>query len=202
MIRPGRLHLFLLPFALAVALACSDDSASPPSGGTEVPGTPSVHLGESFALKVGETIQHENSEWSLNLAGIPSDSRCPIDVTCVWAGEVTASLLTSQQDQNDVALNLTLGPIGSPSAAFNEFRVTLEAVSPAPRADQTISLDEYVVTLVVRHETDPPATSGIRGAVTLGPQCPVVREGTPCPDQPYEGDPLDSRCGREPSNHD
>jgi hypothetical protein len=28
-------------------------------------------------------------------------------------------------------------------------------------------------------------TSGVRGMVLLGPQCPVVQAGTPCPDKPY-----------------
>lgn len=30
--------------------------------------------------------------------------------------------------------------------------------------------------------------SGIEGSVTIGPMCPVVQEGTPCPDQPYQAD--------------
>jgi hypothetical protein len=30
-------------------------------------------------------------------------------------------------------------------------------------------------------------TSGIRGLVLLGPQCPVVQQGSPCPDTPFEG---------------
>ncbi len=38
----------------------------------------------------------------------------------------------------------------------------------------------YTVTEVV------PLTSGIEGQVLLGPMCPVVREGTPCPDQPFQ----------------
>ncbi len=32
----------------------------------------------------------------------------------------------------------------------------------------------------------PPLTSGIEGQVLLGPACPVVQEGTPCPDSPYQ----------------
>lgn len=28
-------------------------------------------------------------------------------------------------------------------------------------------------------------TSGIEGRVTIGPQCPVMQEGSPCPDVPY-----------------
>jgi hypothetical protein len=33
--------------------------------------------------------------------------------------------------------------------------------------------------------TPAPLTSGIEGTVTVGPMCPVVQVGTPCPDQPY-----------------
>jgi hypothetical protein len=29
-------------------------------------------------------------------------------------------------------------------------------------------------------------TSGLEGEVLIGPMCPVVQAGTPCPDQPYE----------------
>ena len=29
-------------------------------------------------------------------------------------------------------------------------------------------------------------TSGIEGQVLIGPMCPVVQAGTPCPDQPYQ----------------
>ena len=32
----------------------------------------------------------------------------------------------------------------------------------------------------------PPLTSGIEGQVLIGPMCPVVQQGTPCPDQPYQ----------------
>ena len=32
----------------------------------------------------------------------------------------------------------------------------------------------------------PPAGSGIEGMVTIGPLCPVQREGIPCPDKPFE----------------
>jgi hypothetical protein len=31
-----------------------------------------------------------------------------------------------------------------------------------------------------------PVDSGVAGNVLIGPQCPVVQEGVPCPDAPYE----------------
>lgn len=30
--------------------------------------------------------------------------------------------------------------------------------------------------------------SGIRGEVSIGPMCPVIQEGVPCPDQPYQAE--------------
>ena len=34
---------------------------------------------------------------------------------------------------------------------------------------------------------DDPPNSGVRGVVTAGPRCPVVVQGSPCPDQPWQG---------------
>lgn len=31
-----------------------------------------------------------------------------------------------------------------------------------------------------------PADSGVEGQVSIGPMCPVVQVGQPCPDQPYQ----------------
>jgi hypothetical protein len=30
--------------------------------------------------------------------------------------------------------------------------------------------------------------SGFEGSVTIGPMCPVMQEGIPCPDQPYQAE--------------
>jgi hypothetical protein len=34
---------------------------------------------------------------------------------------------------------------------------------------------------------DQTARSGVRGIVLAGPQCPVVEQGSPCPDRPWAG---------------
>lgn len=44
-----------------------------------------------------------------------------------------------------------------------------------------------------------PRDSGIEGQVKIGPMCPVIEEGTPCPDEPYEATIVvkDSKSGRQ-----
>ena len=43
-----------------------------------------------------------------------------------------------------------------------------------------------VLWLACRGQQAPLLTSGIEGQVLIGPTCPVLRESTPCPDQPYQ----------------
>ena len=40
-------------------------------------------------------------------------------------------------------------------------------------------------------------SSGVRGQVFAGPQCPVEQEGSPCPDLPFVGVVVASMDGRE-----
>lgn len=57
-------------------------------------------------------------------------------------------------------------PVASPTAYFSP------TATPEPPIPATATSGE----------------TGIAGTVLIGPQCPVVREGEPCPDQPYEAD--------------
>src|SRR3990170_1189520 len=57
-----------------------------------------------------------------------------------------------------------------------------------PRSILVLTIAALVLLLAACGDdtTAPPPNSGIEGLVTIGPMCPVVQEGTPCPDQPYE----------------
>src|SRR5688572_13172015 len=45
------------------------------------------------------------------------------------------------------------------------------------------------IVLVACGGVDPSASdSGIRGTAHVGPQCPVVQAGSPCPDAPFDGE--------------
>ncbi len=43
-----------------------------------------------------------------------------------------------------------------------------------------------VLSLIACIPTPAPTDSGIEGNVTIGPMCPVVQVGNPCPDKPYQ----------------
>src|SRR5215212_1805399 len=71
-----------------------------------------VQPGKEFQLAVGQEAQIQGSAITVRFLKVSEDSRCPIDVNCVWAGNAAVRLLVgSGEGTNSVrALNSTLEP--------------------------------------------------------------------------------------------
>src|SRR5512143_397400 len=54
----------------------------------------------SFQLQVGD--RAEAGDFLVQFLGVPRDTRCPYDVTCVWAGDAIARLDVSTSHHGDV----------------------------------------------------------------------------------------------------
>jgi hypothetical protein len=88
-----------------------------------------IPITESFAelieIKFGETVLYEN----LNLKFYDiEDSRCTLDVTCVWEGKVSARIHTSNQTHK---IGGTF-EIGYPFTHMTPYTITLVDVKPHP----------------------------------------------------------------------
>lgn len=81
------------------------------------------------------------------------DSRCPSDVTCIWAGNAAVLLRIHQNDtQQEFGLNSNPGEnTGVGVTELLGYRISLIDVSPFPTSDTagTIELEDYVVELDV-----------------------------------------------------
>lgn len=76
---------------------------------------------------------------------VVEDSRCPTDVTCVWAGEVKVQLSTRIDAAKAVPHEIVAGQ----QATVGEFRVIVVQVQPEKVSTREISPEEYRVTLKV-----------------------------------------------------
>jgi hypothetical protein len=116
------------------------------------------------------------------------DSRCPVDVQCIWAGTVRVRVSINSYNRDFV---FTLGQpqvVGSTT-------ITLASVIPAEKnSKKTVPLGDYrfIFTVVPKIPADSgggilPVNSGVRGTVELGPTCPVERipPDPNCADRPY-----------------
>lgn len=110
----------------------------------------------------------------LTLLEILEDSRCPIDVTCVWAGTVKLRVKL-ENGSNTQEVSLTLGsPI-----TFAGKRVELTSVLPAKNSKQTIKPEDYRFDFSVKPGI-PAGVGTLAGQMTIGPICPVEQLNNPC----------------------
>jgi hypothetical protein len=84
----------------------------------------------------------------LTLKSVTDDSRCPVDVTCVWEGDAKVSIeVITPSPRAEHELHTTGRE--SHEAKHGPYRVTLVKLEPAPRSTVTISSSDYRATLVV-----------------------------------------------------
>jgi len=124
---------------------------------------------------------------SIGILSLVEDSRCPTDVVCIQAGTVRVRASIDSYNRDFV---FTL----SQPQVVGDATITLVSVIPAQKfSTQTVAPGDYRFTFTVSKSpvggtADTTGHSGIRGAVLLGPTCPVVRNppDPQCADRPYQ----------------
>ncbi len=98
-----------------------------------------IESGEIFEIKMNQVIQFEDLE--LHFRDI-EDSRCPLDVTCVWEGKVAVMLNIKNQTHN-------IGggiPPGYTISYLTPYEITLVDIQPHPISTEKA---EYVATIKI-----------------------------------------------------
>lgn len=117
-----------------------------------------AELGEEFTLRIGQTAWIEGEQLFIRFNGIRNDSRCPRDVTCIWAGEVLCEMTVTWRGMTtDIVLGepgLTAPPVGY----YYEDYQFICSVEPYPEAGQQISTADYRLILTVVKEPKGPPT--------------------------------------------
>jgi hypothetical protein len=108
-----------------------------------------VALGEEAALAIGETVLVPGQDMEITFTAITADSRCARDVTCFWAGEVTAAIEVNR-DGVTQSLELTQPGAGFPAMVDVAGYNFTFSVSPYPEiATEAIADENYRLHLTV-----------------------------------------------------
>ena len=104
--------------------------------------------GREFKLSVGQRVSFGKLQIKFTL--VESDSRCPKDVECVWAGNAAVRLrLTSGRRAKTVTLNTGRSSAFSDETAYQGYRIKLVNLTPYPRSDRKNTARDYKLTLSV-----------------------------------------------------
>lgn len=140
-------RLVLLPVVLAGAACASSQFPTEPVVYSQ------AEAADSVLIRVGQTIVVEGIRIRFN--AVESDSRCPSDVVCVWAGDAVAVFSVEQTCECEsptlaLELHTTLEP--KSDVAYG-YRVDLRGLEPYPTTSSPIRKAAYSAWLrVVRVE--------------------------------------------------
>lgn len=87
-----------------------------------------------ISIKLGGSTLADNGRIAIKFVEIVEDSRCPVNVACVWAGNAKAKVLISKGKRRaTIELNSGLDP--KHAEAFG-YRITFAELTPRPGEDK------------------------------------------------------------------
>ena len=105
-------------------------------------------MDEEFTLKVGQKVTVKDTNLTVRFLAVAEDSRCPVDVTCVWAGNARLEfeLLVSEKNRSLVSLNTGNEP---KAAQLKKFKLKLVGLTPGRKEGGALNSADYEVTVIV-----------------------------------------------------
>ncbi len=104
--------------------------------------------GVAFSLPVGKTAVINGNGTRIRFDEVRNDSRCPADVTCVWAGDAEVVVTISRNGSLDDSRILSfIQPKNETTSG--DLRIHLVDLAPVPRQSDGSAPRAYVVQLVV-----------------------------------------------------
>lgn len=115
-------------------------------------GPRNVGLGEPFQLAPAQMAAIADTGLTVTFDRVASDSRCPVDVQCVWEGDALVVVTAAQPGHDPARLELhttASGGGGPREVRYGEFLLALASLGPQPRSQAPIEPRDYRATLRV-----------------------------------------------------
>lgn len=106
-------------------------------------------------LKVGRVVTLEGGNLRLRFVRVASDSRCPVDVNCVWAGNAEVVVEVGGRGwrgKRTLRLNTNASPERPGEGQYGRYTLKLEGLSPQPQSKRQIKAGQYTATLLIAGE--------------------------------------------------
>ena len=140
----------LTPFLLGTG-QCSSEGATATAPATASSGSSSSSTAAvpgTLVLAPGESARIEDRDVTVRFTSVLEDSRCPKEVTCVWAGRARVAIEVGRDGQEARTFELEIGA-ASATVEVEGLRLTAEALDPYPRDSQTTPTEAYRLRLRV-----------------------------------------------------
>ena len=138
-----------MTFVAAAAVSAASCATTPPDPSPQEAAR-EVSLGQEFPLRAAEPVRIAGTDLLIAFDRVTEDSRCPVNVTCVWAGNAVVRLTARVAGAARGNLELHTTTADKREAAVDGFRVQLVRLAPTRAEGTPITQDQYVATVIVR----------------------------------------------------
>ena len=104
--------------------------------------------GAAFSLPLGKTATVSGTGFRITFNRVTEDSRCPVDVTCVWAGDAKIELIVSRTSAPGDYRVISLTPPNNEATA-GDLKIRFVSLAPTPRQSEPGPSRAYIAQLVV-----------------------------------------------------
>jgi hypothetical protein len=134
--RPSRLFALVSACLLTLGLGCAPLQTAV-----------IVEPGVNFALAPGQTAEVKRADTRITFRQVREDSRCPTDVTCVWAGDAKVEVVISRTGVPDDTRILSITPPNNEVRVGN-LRLVFVGLTPVPRQANASAPRNYLAEFV------------------------------------------------------
>lgn len=107
-------------------------------------------LGDTVVIRISQLLENKENNIRIRMDSVLNDSRCPLGVECIWAGNATVQFLFSSQiNEIGFKLNTTLSP---KDTLINGYRISLVSLLPYPVWKHPFPYKEYSAKITVKKE--------------------------------------------------
>ena len=114
-----------------------------------------ARVGREFKVRVGRSVTLERGSLRLRFASVAEDSRCPVNVHCVWAGNAEVLVEVAAKGgagERTLRLNTNASPERPGEGKYGRYTVRLLGLSQQPRDGRKVAAGAYTATLLVVKE--------------------------------------------------
>jgi hypothetical protein len=110
--------------------------------------TVETEMNTTVNVKIGQTAVINEPLIRITLNDVVEDSRCPIDVDCIWEGDVILSV-TIFSNNYQAEHNMTLSDGKENKISFLSYFVKFQAIEPQLSSNIKLSKDSYIITFLI-----------------------------------------------------
>ncbi len=108
-----------------------------------------VKLNREFALAAKEKAAIKTDKLTIEFVSVLEDSRCPVGVDCVWAGNAKVQIKISKGKAAAQIFELNTG-LEPKIITFQGYRIELVSLNPVPKANADTSKIKHAASFIVR----------------------------------------------------